>query len=139
MPELPSCLFPDAFPDASLLGDAALPFDAGEARTRVIHLGQPRDGALNGRTRTVCVALPELAALAGLSTPGAAFETHFVRHYQAIRRTCEGFGRRGVAVLAVHPLRGLTGTLRLSARSVRPTSAIVGRHGSADLYLEADR
>ena len=60
-------------------------------------------------------------------------------NYEDIRRECTSFGKPGLAVVALDRLRGtLCGSLCVAAKMDRPNSAIIGRHGMADLYLDGD-
>jgi len=97
-------------------------------RTRVIQLADPGWRA-NARNQATMVESSwarverrdDLAAL-------------FVRQYAAIRGVCEGVRTPGLVVVVALAQR-VVGTLVLRARPGRVTSAIVGRHGSADLCL----
>ncbi|MCC6995548.1 MAG: hypothetical protein IT370_13140 [Deltaproteobacteria bacterium] len=97
-------------------------------RTRVIQLADPgwRANARNLGTMvepcwTGADRQGELGAL-------------FVRHYAAIRGVCEGVRTPGLVVVAAVAER-VVATLVLRARPGQVASAIVGRHGSADLCL----
>ncbi len=97
-------------------------------RTRVIQLADPGWRA-NARNLGTLVE-PGWARAGRRDELGALF----VRHYAAIRGVCEGVRTPGLVVVAVEPER-VVGTLVLRARPGRVASAIVGRHGSADLCL----
>jgi len=63
----------------------------------------------------------------------------FRRNYETIRAAALGFGRVGVALVAVDiQSSALAGLVCLAARPGEPRLAIVGRHGLADLFLDDD-
>lgn len=67
------------------------------------------------------------------------FDKLFAANYETIRAAALGFGRVGVALVAVDiESRGLAGLVCLAARPGEPRLAIVGRHGLADLFLDDD-
>lgn len=67
------------------------------------------------------------------------FRSLFIQHYSDIRQECMSFGRPGLAVIAIDRLLGtLVGSLCIAGKVDRPNSAIIGRHGMADLYLDGD-
>jgi hypothetical protein len=108
-------------------------------RTRLIELhgGQRREEAHNACTRFP--SADELLRLHGGQLPRErSFEELFLAHYPAIRRTCEGFAPRGVAVFAVDGFAHLAGSLCLRANEGEVKAAIIGRHGLCDLYLDGD-
>lgn len=103
-----------------------------DPKTRIIHLegGQQRRFGTNQETRMWLLDAP---------VPGASFQDLFLRHYPTIRRKCMGFGRPGVAVVAVDASTSdLAGILCIAAKVGVANSAIVGRHTMADLYLDGD-
>lgn len=97
--------------------------------TRVIELrpGQRRDHADNVDT---------FVGVESLAEP-RPFEELFVAHYARIRDVALGYRRAGVAIIAVDN-DGVAASACVGAKIGRPNSAIVGRHGMADLFLEAD-
>lgn len=101
-------------------------------KTRIIGLGTDvqRADAENSRT----VALPVPAAEAAPS-----FRDAFRIAFPTLRSApAAGLEQPGIAAVAVHDGRR-AGYLCLAAAQQRAASAIVGRHGSTDLYLPADR
>jgi hypothetical protein len=101
-------------------------------KTRIVHLadGQLRQEADNANTH--------IAVYEDSSVPHT-FRSLFIDNYAAIRRECTQFGQPGLAVIALDRLRGtLSGTLCVAAKPDLPNSAIIGRHGMADLYLDGD-
>ena len=101
-------------------------------KTRVVRLdgGQRRDDAENTRTGVMVVD----------QMPKASFHTLFKLCYQDIRKVCESFALPGVAVVAIDIARKrLGGSLCVAAKPAHANSAIIGRHGMADLFLEGDR
>jgi len=104
----------------------------GDLRSRVIHLvdGQDRAGARNQRTG---VLIGEAAP------PPTKFAELFRLAWPDLRRLLLGFAQPGVAIVAVDTVKKrVAGTLGLAAQIGRASAAVVGRHGHADLYLEAD-
>lgn len=99
-------------------------------KTRVVHLktGKQRKHAQNAETMIVDLD-PALT--------GSAFKKMFIRHYDRIRDLCEGYQRAGLAMVAIDH-RGVGGTVCLGAKVDQINVAIVGRHGMADLFLDAD-
>lgn len=68
-----------------------------------------------------------------------SFRELFVGNYATIRKLCSSNARAGLAVVAVDVLTGrLMGSLWLRAKDGSPNSAIIGRHGRADLWLTSD-
>lgn len=65
------------------------------------------------------------------------FRSAFIRHYATIRRFVEERDL-GIALVAVRPDGMLGGRAWVSAKVDQLQTAIVGRHSSVDLYLEAD-
>jgi hypothetical protein len=113
--------------------------------TRMIHLlgGQQRAAARNASTMMCEPGLWD--RLRGAASYGTApygtvsYRKLFVRNYATIAHICQGFGRVGVAVIAIDTrLNTVAGSVCISARPGQPSVAIVGRHGLADLYLEDD-
>jgi FHA domain len=104
----------------------------GDLRSRVIHLvdGQDRAGARNMRTG-VLIGDP--------APPPARFAELFRIAWPDLRRLVLGFTQPGVAIVAVDTLKQrVAGTLGLAAQVGRAAAAVIGRHGHADLYLDAD-
>ena len=115
------------------------PSDGGNAGvvpvgTRVIQLdaGQNRCRAMNGATLAVVNA--------GLVLPNArSFALQFRDHYPAIRALGRAIAEPGVLVVAIHQRsHQLAGRLWLRGQCGRSAAAIIGRHGHADLFLDAD-
>ncbi len=105
-----------------------MPFD----RTRVVTLRGRQDREHADNSATMIMALDDVA-------PPPSFANQFIINYASIRKICTGFRRPGVAVVAVDSIRGkVAAGLTLAAKSDRANSAIIGRHGMAELYLEAD-
>lgn len=101
-------------------------------KTRIVHLagGQLRQEADNANTH--------IAVYEEGSVPHT-FRSLFMDNYADIRRECTNFGKPGLAVIALDRLRGtLCGSLCVAAKLDQPNSAIIGRHGMADLYLDGD-
>lgn len=101
-------------------------------KTRIVRLegGQQRDLADNHDTLIVGVD-----ALA----PRCSFGDLFIQHYVEIRRTCMGFRKPGVAVIAVDlNRRRVAGSICVAAKADEANAAIIGRHSMADLYLDSD-
>jgi hypothetical protein len=103
--------------------------------TRAIDLraGQLRDAAANARTAVV--------GWAEVNGPGerASFEDLFVAHYASFRDRCRAIEEPSVIVVAIDERRRrVDGLLALATRPDRLTSAIIGRHGGAHLFLEGD-
>ena len=101
-------------------------------KTRIVRLeaGQQRDLADNHDTLVVGVD-----ALA----PRCSFGDLFVQHYVEIRRTCMGFRKPGVAIIAVDLSRHrVAGSICVAAKPDTANAAIIGRHSMTDLYLDSD-
>jgi hypothetical protein len=63
----------------------------------------------------------------------------FVGAYGSFAEKCRQFDEPGIAIVAVHESTGRAqGLVRLRARVERHVAAIVGRHDSADLYLNSN-
>ncbi len=102
------------------------------AKTRIVHLaaGQQRQEAENSKT---CIAVFDQPIVAD------SFRDLFIRNYDEIRAECTGFAKPGLAISAIDTLTGaLVGSLCIAAKVGTANSAIVGRHGMADLYLDGD-
>lgn len=102
-----------------------------DLRTRVVHLhgGQDRDHAANART---CVVIVDRG-------PWTSFEALFRATWPELRCVGTGFGQPGVAVAAVDMIRRrVVGSMCVAAKPVHANSAIIGRHGQCDLYLDGD-
>ena len=89
-----------------------------------------------GRTRapnnpTVC--RPVVSA----APPGCSFEELFIAHYATIRRVCESTRRRGVALFVMQE-RALVAAGTLMAKAFDINTAVLGRHGVADVSVEGD-
>lgn len=103
-------------------------------RTRFIKLGggKLREGATNRPTligqAPVERADPDLPFFQGI------FEAHYPRLLEAR----SSFGEAGVLVAAAHDALGELEVIGVPVHADRPSTAIVGRHGEADLYLERD-
>jgi hypothetical protein len=110
-------------------------------KSRIVHLARgQRDQAHNDRTQMVNIGdvSPRRTLVPGSRVaPRVDFAGLFRRHYELVKRTCEGFGQRGVAVFAIDG-NDVAGTLCLSVKPDRPNAAIIGRHGMCDLFLEGD-
>ena len=103
-----------------------------EVKTRIIHLdgGQERKDAQN--TGTLVVVYDQALE------PGS-FRSLFARNYATIRRTCTRFNHPGVAIFAVDAYGGrMVGSLCVAAKVGVANSAIIGRHGMTDLFLDGD-
>lgn len=103
-----------------------------QPKTRIVHLvgGQSRQDASNVNTR-IAVFEHDVAP--------HSFRSLFIAHYGDIREECLGFGKPGLAIIAIDRLRGtMTGSLCIAAKADSANSAIIGRHGMADLYLDGD-
>jgi hypothetical protein len=103
-----------------------------QAKTRIVHLaaGQRRKEAENAKT---CVLIFDQ------SFASDSFRTLFLTNYAAIRHECTAFSQPGLAIFAIDVHSGaLVGSMCLAAKVDMPNSAIAGRHGMADLYLEGD-
>lgn len=106
------------------------------AKTRIIRLGtdSQRDDARNERTMFMRHR-PEPEP----EPEPRSFRELFVRNYPAIRRICTTHVRAGLAVVAVNAFTGrCVGSLWLGAKDGSANSAIIGRHGRADLWLADD-
>jgi FHA domain len=102
-----------------------------DLRTRIVHLhdGQDRDHA-----RNTCTGILILDKL-----PRASFEVLFRATWPELRRIATSFGQPGIAVAAVDMTRrGVAGSLCVAAKPGHANSAIIGRHGQCDLYLDGD-
>jgi len=110
-------------------------------RSRAIWLrdGISRHGARNNNT----IGLPDQPPdffhppQAARSPLLVCFGERFVRHYDAIREVCERTDAPGVAVVAVDQ-HGVAASALLAARSQSITTAIIGRHNMAELFLPSD-
>jgi hypothetical protein len=105
--------------------------DVNGFKTRTVGLddGQRRDFAQNMRT----------GVLIADQVPKASFSDLFRLCYSDIRRVCQSFALPGVAVVAIDiGRRRLSGSLCIAAKPGHANSAIIGRHGMADLFLEGD-
>ncbi len=103
-----------------------------EVKTRIIHLegGQQRKEAQN--TGTLVVVFDK-------ALEAESFRNLFVRNYKAIRRQCTGFAQAGVAIFAVDAYTGeMVGSLCVAAKVAAANSAVIGRHGMTDLFLDGD-
>jgi hypothetical protein len=103
-----------------------------QAKTRIVHLaaGQRRKEAENAKT---CVLMFDQSFTAD------SFRALFLANYTAIRHECTAFSQPGLAIFAIDVLTGaMVGSMCLAAKVDMPNSAIAGRHGMADLYLEGD-
>jgi hypothetical protein len=100
-------------------------------KTRIVRLdgGQRREHAENTRTGVMVVD----------QMPKASFHNLFKLCYADIRKVCESFALPGVAVVAVDISRKrMAGSLCIAAKPAHANSAIIGRHGMADLFLDGD-
>lgn len=71
--------------------------------------------------------------------PGLNYRQLFLQHYSVIRATCLDFGEVGLAIFAVNMMSNrLAEPLCLPATIDGPTTALIGRHGRSDLYLDED-
>lgn len=103
-----------------------------DAKTRIIHLqgGQQRGEAPN--TGTLVVVFDQ-------SLEPESFRDLFIRNYKVIHHTCTRFSQPGVAIFAIDSFTGkLVGSLCVAAKVGAANSAIIGRHGMTDLYLDGD-
>ncbi|MCG8422319.1 MAG: FHA domain-containing protein [Proteobacteria bacterium] len=103
-----------------------------EVKTRIIHLegGQQRQEAQNTGTLAVVYDQP---------LEPESFRNLFIRNYKTIRRKCTRFSQPGLAIFAVDAYTGeFVGSLCVAAKVDRANSAIIGRHGMTDLYLDGD-
>ena len=100
--------------------------------TRVVDLktGVDRNAAVNNATLVVELPQPQ--------QPPPSFEELFVAHYHRLRQLCQDNTRKGLSIAALHP-GGVSATAFLAAKQDRINSAVVGRHGMADLYLEGEK
>ena len=69
--------------------------------------------------------------------PDRSFKELFLAHYDEIRTLCEGFKRQGLAMLAMDR-SGIAARACVASREERINSAVIGRHGMADVYLPGD-
>ena len=69
--------------------------------------------------------------------PGRSYRELFETHYEEIRQLCEGFQRRGLAMVALDE-GGIAARACLASKEDRINSAVIGRHGMADVYLPGD-
>jgi hypothetical protein len=100
-------------------------------RSRVVQLraGVDRNKAVN--RRTVVARMPRGGPV--------DFSWLFACHYNAIRKTCLAISDPGLAIFAIERKTGrMHGSLCLKARPETISSAVIGRHGQADLYLDGD-
>lgn len=99
-------------------------------RTRIIQLKVEKlhKGADNRGTVIVGAVQPSNAH---------SYRELFIAHYDEIRQLCEGFKRAGLALVAMDD-RGIAAKACLAAKEDRINSAIIGRHGMADVYLSGD-
>ncbi|MEM9488146.1 MAG: FHA domain-containing protein [Myxococcota bacterium] len=103
-----------------------------EVKTRIVHLegGQQRQEAKNTGT---------LVLMFDQALESGSFRSLFIRNYRTIKRKCTRFARPGVAIFAIDAYTGeFVGSLCVAAKVGVANSAIIGRHGMADLYLEGD-
>lgn len=103
-------------------------------KTRIIRLdeGQRRETAHNDLTVVL-----DIHEVRRVRRP--PFVDLFRNHYEAIRRTCMRFEQPGVAVIAVDSANDcIAASLCMTAKPGQPNTAIIGRHGRADLYLHED-
>lgn len=101
-------------------------------RTRIVGRdgGPPQDEASNPPT---CILRYERPP-----TP-SSFREQLIGNYAAIRRLCTAHVRPGVVVVAVDAFSGrLRASLWLAAKEGAANSAIIGRHGKVDLWLDDD-
>jgi len=102
------------------------------AKTRIIRLAGDslRDDARNEMT---------IMSRHAIERAPRSFRELFVCNYAAIRRLCSSHARAGLAVVAVDAFTGrFMGSLWLGAKDGSANSAIIGRHGRADLWLADD-
>lgn len=97
--------------------------------------GMTRQGAKNSRT----LMGEQPGWWQQIRQTGVPFRRLFAKSYATVRSVALGFGRLGVALVAIDIERkSLAGTVCLAAKLGEPRLAIVGRHGLADLYLDDD-
>jgi hypothetical protein len=106
--------------------------------TRMIELcaGQRRREATNAGTAMVAAPSPPPAA----PPRAGAFRGHFMAHIDLLRDLCAAQRLPGVVAVAVDERTGrVAGTLALRAPERGDlATAVLGRHGEADLFLDAD-
>jgi hypothetical protein len=104
-----------------------------QQKTRVVRLrtGNLRQQAQN--SRTMALQLP----VGGIRAPLPSYEDLFLANYARIREVCEGFRRKGLAIIAIDS-GGVSATACVAAKRGGINSAIVGRHGMCDIFLESD-
>jgi len=91
--------------------------------------GQLREQAPNLRTMIIDLAEP--------AAPLPSFHDLFVAHYARVREVCEGYRRAGVALIAVDSGE-VVATACVAAKPGTINTAVIGRHGMCDLFLEGD-
>lgn len=91
---------------------------------------------LRAQNSGTLIFVPDLAHLAPLAPP--SFEEVFRRHYGALAKARRALSVPGVVVAAVHGPSGSCQILCLAAKEKTSNSAIIGRHGRCDLYLDGD-
>jgi hypothetical protein len=67
----------------------------------------------------------------------ASFKDLFLQHYDRIRAVCEEFEEQGLALVAIDQM-GVAATACVAAKPDQINTAIIGRHGQADLFLDGD-
>ena len=92
-----------------------------------------RDGASNDQTTVLGGRL----GLRGGPPPDGTFEELFRAHYPALRALLDGRARPGLALLVASP-DGIEASGWFAAQDAAVSSLIVGRHGSADVFLPSD-
>lgn len=75
--------------------------------------------------------------VAGAPVPVCSFEELFVQHYSTIRRVCEQTHARGLALFVLQE-RALVAAGTLLAKAFDINTAVIGRHGFADVFVDGD-
>jgi hypothetical protein len=100
-------------------------------RTRVVRLGTGRLRQQAANARTLMLDMSPARA------PLPSFHDLFLAHYKRIRDAVESYQRPGLAVVALDSGE-VAGTACLAAKPGTINTAIVGRHGICDLFLDTD-
>ena len=100
-------------------------------RTRVVRLGTGRLRQQAANVRTLMLDMSPARA------PLPSFHDLFLSHYRRVREVVDGYQRRGLAVIALDSGE-VAATACLAAKPGTINTAIVGRHGICDLFLDTD-
>jgi hypothetical protein len=103
--------------------------------TRILWSRQELERGQAANDGTLCFRAP--SSLVASPPPSASFEQVFRQHYLALRRLLDGRVEPGLALLAVGAA-GAEASGWLAAKEAIVNPLIVGRHGSAHVFLPSD-